>query len=175
MKTTESTDAATLFEQGVAELRLEQAADGCPDIVIGVVSRFGDLRTLSVRTMRCSNGADRPILLKKSPYEIFNLLAEKSTPQIGLQTAREHRLRGRIPLKTLRERRSATFSTASAEPGRTTNMESIPGEGRRIQTSHWRGWDTVTRVRSAAHAGYGVQRRPTHCDAAGACRLSPVP
>jgi len=101
MKTTESTDAATLFEQGVAELRLEQAADGCPDIVIGVVSRFGDLRTLSVRTMRCSNGADRPILLKKSPYEIFNLLAEKSTPQIGLQTAREHRLGVRRPLKTM--------------------------------------------------------------------------
>src|ERR1700736_4204721 len=26
----------------------------------GVVSRFGDLRTLSVHALRCSNGADRP-------------------------------------------------------------------------------------------------------------------
>jgi hypothetical protein len=40
------------------------------------------------------------MLLKKSLRGVSNLLAKKSTSQIGLQTAREHGLRVRRPLKT---------------------------------------------------------------------------
>jgi hypothetical protein len=57
------------------------------------------------------------MLLKKSLYGVCHPLAKKSTSQIDLQTAREHRLRVRRLPKTLRERRSATFSTASATSG----------------------------------------------------------
>jgi Plasmid replication region DNA-binding N-term. len=43
----------------VRKLRARLGA-GDPATLSGVVSRFGNLRTLSVRALRCSNGADRP-------------------------------------------------------------------------------------------------------------------
>lgn len=60
------------------------------------------------------------MLLKKSLRGISNPPAKKSTSQINLQADREHWLRLRRPLKTSRERRSATFSTASTGCGPST-------------------------------------------------------
>jgi hypothetical protein len=57
------------------------------------------------------------ILSKKSLCGVCDSLAKKLTSPVGLQTAAEHRLRVRRPLKTLRERRSATFSTPSPGSG----------------------------------------------------------
>jgi hypothetical protein len=52
-----------------------------------------------------------PILLKKSLRGFFDSLARKSTSQIGLQTAREHRSRVRRPPKTSLQKQIGTFST----------------------------------------------------------------
>jgi hypothetical protein len=49
------------------------------------------------------------MLLKKSLRGVSNPLAKKSTSPIGLQTAHEHRLRIRRPLKTSREKSVSDF------------------------------------------------------------------
>ncbi|RKT24433.1 hypothetical protein B0G69_0097 [Paraburkholderia sp. RAU2J] len=53
--------------------------------------------------------------MKKSPRGFLSSPARKSTSQIGLQAARAFPLRVRRPLKTSRQRRSATFSTVSGD------------------------------------------------------------
>jgi hypothetical protein len=54
------------------------------------------------------------ILLKKSQRVARTARAKNSTSQIAPQTAREHRLRVKRPMKTGLERLSPTFSTVSA-------------------------------------------------------------
>ncbi len=61
-----------------------------------------------------SSDAGRPIVLKNSWSAVFGPLAKISASQIGLQTARVHRLRVKRPLKTSRDRPSPSFSTLSA-------------------------------------------------------------
>jgi hypothetical protein len=79
------------------------------------------------------------ILSKKSLYGVCDSLAKKLTSPVGLQTAAEHRLRVRRPLKTLRERRSATSaSEPAADPFRAA-------VNRRFSRRHSAWFDFISR------------------------------
>jgi len=60
------------------------------------------IRQAFVGRPESNNGRFAPMLLQKSPHAVVTRQAGESTSQIGLQTARKHRLRVKRPSKTSR-------------------------------------------------------------------------